>query len=45
MVGMKKIELKLYPGDRHELLNETDKQEVYQDIVRWMEMILSPADQ
>lgn len=35
--GMKDVTLKLYPNDRHEILNETDKETVYQDIYDWME--------
>ena len=35
-VGMKHISLKLYKGDRHELLNEKDKLEVYGDIYPWI---------
>lgn len=31
-LGMKKVTKKLYPSDRHEILNEFDKQDVYQDI-------------
>ncbi|MBR3771175.1 MAG: alpha/beta fold hydrolase [Clostridium sp.] len=31
------IELKLYKGDRHELVNETDYEVVYQDILSWIE--------
>ena len=34
--GMKDVELKLYPKDRHEILNETDKETVYEDICRWL---------
>ena len=26
------VELRIYPGDRHELLNETDKERVMEDI-------------
>lgn len=26
------VELRIYPGDRHELLNETDKEQVMEDI-------------
>lgn len=29
--------LKLYPGARHEILNEINKDEVYQDILAWLE--------
>ena len=28
--------LKLYPGDRHEILNELDRKQVYEDILQWM---------
>lgn len=30
------IELKLYSGARHEILNETNNLEVYQDILDWI---------
>jgi alpha-beta hydrolase superfamily lysophospholipase len=35
--GIKDISLKLYPNDRHEILNETDRLEVYADILRWID--------
>lgn len=35
--GLKDVALRLYAGDRHELLNETDRQEVYQDLFQWLE--------
>ncbi len=34
--GMQKVTFKLYEGDRHELLNETDNQTVYEDICTWI---------
>lgn len=34
--GMERISLKLYPGARHELLNEIDKQKVYEDLYPWI---------
>lgn len=34
--GMKDVSLRLYPNDRHELLNETDRQEIYQDLWQWI---------
>lgn len=37
--GIKKVDIKLYPGDRHEILNETDRAEVYKDILVWLEKI------
>lgn len=30
------VNLRLYAGDRHELLNETDRQQVYEDFLEWM---------
>ena len=34
--GVTDIETKLYPGGRHEMLNETNRKEVYADILGWM---------
>lgn len=34
--GIKDLELKMYPGCRHELLNETVHTEVEQDIISWI---------
>ena len=31
------VELKLYPGARHELFFETNKQEVFFDLIKWVE--------
>lgn len=36
--GLQDVTLKLYAGDRHELLNETDRQQVYQDLFDWLEV-------
>ncbi len=35
------VELKLYKDDRHEILNEVDKDIVYEDILNWIEGILT----
>ncbi len=35
--GMTDVALKLYDGDRHEILNETDRDTVYADLAEWME--------
>ena len=35
--GIQDISLRLYAGDRHELLNETDREQVYEDLLEWME--------
>ena len=34
--GVRDVEQKLYPGARHEILNETNRSEVLQDIVDWL---------
>lgn len=34
--GMENVECRLYPNDRHELLNELDRYAVYEDLVDWM---------
>lgn len=34
--GMEKVTMKLYPEDRHELLNELDKEQVYSDLYPWI---------
>lgn len=36
-VGVHDVSLKLYPTGRHEMLNETNKDEVYQDILTWLD--------
>ena len=35
-VGIKSVECKLYPGDRHEIIHEIDKDIVYRDIIAWL---------
>lgn len=35
-VGIKDIAVKLYDGGRHEMLNETNREEVYADILAWI---------
>ncbi len=34
--GNNKVELKIYPNGRHEILNETNKEEVWQDLVEFL---------
>lgn len=33
--GVEDVSMKLYPGARHEILNETNRAEVYADILQW----------
>ncbi len=45
--GIEDVSCKLYPGDRHEILNETDNAVVYADIKDWLDAHIpeaAPAD-
>ncbi len=35
--GTKDLTMKLYPGGRHEMLNELNRDEVYADVLAWLE--------
>jgi len=35
-IGMKNVQMKLYAKARHELLNETNREDVYQDVFAWI---------
>lgn len=35
--GIRDVTLRLYAGDRHEILNETDRDQVYKDLLGWFE--------
>lgn len=35
--GFERVDLKLYPGMRHEILNEDDRQQVFDNIFEWLE--------
>lgn len=35
--GMQDVMMKLYENDRHEILNEDDRAQVYQDVLMWLE--------
>lgn len=37
--GMKQVDLRIYPLCRHEIHNEINKQEVYEDVAEWIEKI------
>jgi len=34
---MKDLSMKLYPGARHEVMNETNRDEVAADLLSWLE--------
>lgn len=40
-LGMVDITWKLYPTDRHEILNELDREQVYEDLYSWLEVRLT----
>lgn len=35
--GLKDVEHRIYPGGRHEMLNETNREEVVRDLIRWLD--------
>lgn len=39
-VGMEKVGMKLYPLCRHEIHNEINRDEVYEDVAQWIENVL-----
>ncbi len=41
--GVKDLELKLYPGGRHEMFNELNRDEVKEDLVAWLDKHLEHA--
>ena len=38
--GMQKVECILYPEDRHEILNELDRDQVYADVMSWIHTVI-----
>lgn len=38
--GMNRVDMKIYPLCRHEILNELNRQEVYEDVVEWMDKLI-----
>jgi alpha-beta hydrolase superfamily lysophospholipase len=39
-IGIQDVSLKLYPGGRHEMLSEVNKEEVICDVLAWIEKLL-----
>ncbi|WP_010283624.1 alpha/beta hydrolase [Bacillus timonensis] len=37
-VGMKDVTIQLYENSRHEILNELNKEEVFKDVINWVEI-------
>ena len=37
---MQNVQCKLYPYDRHEILNELDRYMVYEDVRNWLEEVI-----
>lgn len=35
--GIRDLKMVLYPGDRHEILNEVDREQIFADLLEWME--------
>lgn len=43
--GMKNVTIRLYVDARHELINEINRKEVYEDILNWTEKVLKTDEQ
>ena len=41
--GMTHVAVKFYPGGRHEMLNETNREEVHADVTAWIDGVLRGA--
>lgn len=41
--GVRDVTMKLYPGMRHEILNDVCRETVYRDLLAWMEARMPPA--
>jgi len=41
--GLTRVTLKLYPGGRHEMLNEINREEVTSDLIGWLNANVTPA--
>ena len=42
--GIRDLQMKLYPNDRHELLNATDREAVFRDLLGWLQAHLNASD-
>jgi alpha-beta hydrolase superfamily lysophospholipase len=40
VAGVRRIDTRFYPGGRHEMLNETNRDEVMDDLVTWLDGVL-----
>jgi alpha-beta hydrolase superfamily lysophospholipase len=41
--GLTDVEMQVYPGARHEIFNETNRDEVYADLIDWLDQHLTAA--
>ena len=41
--GMEQVDVKLYPLCRHEIHNEINREEVYEDVARWLDQLVGPS--
>ena len=44
-LGMRDVKCRLYPGDRHEILNELDKEKVFEELYKWLSEHLESEEQ
>ena len=36
-LGLRDVQVTFYPGGRHEMLNETNRDEVVRDVIAWLD--------
>ena len=44
VIHIKDVDIKLYEGARHELTNETNRDEVHQDLLTWLDNHVASLD-
>lgn len=44
-LGMRNVKCRLYPGDRHEILNETDREKIYGELYTWISECLEKQEE
>ena len=40
-VGMEQVDLRIYPLCRHEILNELNRREIWEDVAQWVEKVIA----
>jgi alpha-beta hydrolase superfamily lysophospholipase len=41
LAGLTRVSMQLYPGARHELVNETNRDEITRDVIAWIDDVIA----